>query len=126
MSLLPGGERGRRLPQLIFAVMTITAGYEGFAYLHAVSAVEGNIASLGDDLSLNDEAHYRQQLVWALSLNGVTADASSIEVAFEPENDAYRVVVPASWTIDLPWKHVEIHRTFRGHVARRPDLLQYR
>ena len=124
MSLLPGGERGSRLYQLAFALFVITGGYEGFMYFHAVSSVDGNIASLGDDISLNGEAHFRRELVRSLDLNGVLAEASNIEVTFRPEANVYEVVVPARWTIDLPWKRLELHRTFRARVPRRDDLTQ--
>lgn len=123
MSLLPGGERGNRLYQLVLALAAITGGYEGFLYLHAVSAVGDNIVSLADDIAMNGEDHYKQELTHMLDCNSLGVDPAGIEVHFDRASNAYDVTVPARWTLDLPWKHLELHKTFRQRVHPRADLF---
>ena len=122
MSLLPFGERGPRVPQLVFALLVITLGYQGFLYFHRSSAVEGNIVSLGDLLSTGNADRYRQQLAQILETNGVAVDPEAIVITYDRERDAFDVVVPCRWTLSLPWKQVELEHTFKGTVAHRAGL----
>ena len=123
MSLLPGGERGNRLYQVTFALAAITGGYEGFLYLHAVSAVSDNIVSLSDDIAMNGEDHYKAELAQMLDRNSLGLDPAGIEVRFDNASNAFDVTVPVKWTLDLPWKHLELHKTFRQRVQPRADLF---
>lgn len=122
MSLLPGGERGSRLYQAAFAVFVITAGYQGFLYVHAVSAAD-NIVTLADDIALNGEDHYRRELAHILELNSLGVDPAAIAISFDRESGVYDVTVPARWTLDLPWKHLELNKTFHQRVRPRADLF---
>jgi hypothetical protein len=107
---------------VVLAAFVAVGGYEGFVYFHAVSSVDSNIASLGDDISLNGEDHFRRELVAMLGKNGIASDSAAIEVTFDRERNAYDVVVPARWSIALPLKGLVFERTFHHRIPRHDEL----
>ncbi|MFT3838156.1 MAG: hypothetical protein QM723_14335 [Myxococcaceae bacterium] len=122
MNLVPRGEGGSRLLWLLFFAAIVFGGYGGFMYFHAISSVDSNIASLGDDLSLNGEDHFRRELVSMLGKNGIATEAAEIEVSLDRQANVYDVVVPARWMLALPWKRVEMQKTFRHRIPGRDEL----
>jgi hypothetical protein len=122
MNLWPEGERGRRLSRAVWSALLIWFTVQSMINLLRWHNIDGNLASLANELNISSEENFRRDFLEAMQRSKEPVTAEDIQVLLDEESNQYRVSVHTIWTVGFGLWTLRIPTVRQTWLMRSPYL----